>query len=80
MQVGCNQKTISVNTEIKVMAQYSPKKKKHSPPSQYTYVLLNLLYCKLRTEFFPIDLWPEREAHRPSINEKKQESVTYSTN
>ena len=22
-------------------------------------------YCKLRTEFFPVDLWPKREARRP---------------
>ena len=22
-------------------------------------------YCKLRTEFFPIDLWPKREASGP---------------
>ena len=22
-------------------------------------------YCKLRTEFFPVDLWPKREARGP---------------
>ena len=33
-------------------------------------------YCKLRTEFFPVDLLPKREA----INQrKKRGSVTYST-
>jgi len=33
-------------------------------------------YCKLRTEFFPIDLWPKREC----INRwGKRGSVTYST-
>ena len=36
-------------------------------------------YCKLRTEFFPVDLWPKREARRPWINGKKRGSVTYST-
>ena len=30
-------------------------------------------YCKLRTEFVPIDLWPKREAG------KTRGSVTYST-
>ena len=23
------------------------------------------LYCKLRTEFFPVDLWPKRKVRRP---------------
>ena len=37
------------------------------------------LYCKLRTKFFPIDLWPKRQARGPYINGKKPGSVTYST-
>ena len=36
------------------------------------------LYCKLRTEFFSIDLWPKSEAHRPQIDGKKRGSVIYS--
>ena len=36
-------------------------------------------YSKLRTEFFPVDLLPKREARGPQINGKKRGSVTYST-
>ena len=35
-------------------------------------------YCKLRTKFFPVDLWPKREARGPEINGKKRGFVTYS--
>ena len=32
-------------------------------------------YCKLRPAFFPIDLWPKREARGPLIEGEKQGSV-----
>ena len=35
----------------------------------YNYCFINNRvrgpYCKLRTEFFPVDLWPKREARGP---------------
>ena len=36
-------------------------------------------YCKLRAQFFAVDLWPKREARGSYINGKKRGSQTYST-
>ena len=39
----------------------------------FTYMYIRLIsrvfdpYCKLRTEFFSIDLWPKREARGPFV-------------
>ena len=59
---------------------YIPRSKLECPKTQTP--LTNGVrgpYCKLRTEFFPIDLWPKRKVRGPYIEGNKRGLVTYST-
>ena len=59
---------------------YIPRSKLECPKTQTP--LTNGVrgpYCKLRAEFFPIDLWPKRKVRGPYIEGNKRGSVTYST-
>ena len=59
---------------------YIPRSKLECPKTQTP--LTNGVrgpYCKLRAEFFPIDLWPKRKVRGPYMEGNKRGSVTYST-
>ena len=59
---------------------YIPRSKLECPKTQKP--LTNGVrgpYCKLRAEFFPIDLLPKRKVRGPYVEGEKRGSATYST-